>query len=66
MSADQITMFAILGATLAMFIIGKVRYDLVALLSLLALVFTQIIPPLDAFSGFGNPAVITVAAVLLC
>jgi len=42
-----------------------VRYDVVALLALLTVTLTGIIPQDEAFSGFGHPAVITVAAVLV-
>ena len=57
--------FAILAVTLALFIWGRWRYDVVAIFSLLAMVFTGLLPIEHAFSGFGNPAVITVAAVLV-
>lgn len=55
----------ILIGTMAMFIWGYFRYDTVALMALLALVLTGIVPSEDAFSGFGNPAVITVAGVMV-
>ena len=38
---------------------------MVAVLVLLATVATGLIPPEEAFTGFGHPAVITVAAVLI-
>jgi len=44
---------------------GKWRYDAVTLLCLAALVLMGIVPANDAFSGFGHPAVVTVALVLL-
>ena len=65
MTADQIYVFAVLAATLALFIWGRFRYDIVALLSLLAVVVGGIVPANQAFQGFGHPAVITVAAVLV-
>jgi di/tricarboxylate transporter len=55
----------ILGATLAAFVWGRLRYDLVALLALLAGVLAGVVPAAEAFAGFGHPAVITVAAVLV-
>ena len=58
-------MFATLFAALVLFIWGRPRYDIVALLSLLALVVAGIVPARDAFNGMGHPAVITVAAVLV-
>lgn len=62
---DSFIVFAILALMLAGFIWGRVRYDLVALLALIAAVFTGQVPMDAAFSGFGHPAVITVAAVLV-
>lgn len=57
--------FGTLVAALALFVRGTWRYDLVALLALLALCLAGIVPPAAAFLGFGHPAVITVAAVLI-
>jgi len=57
--------FLILGLTLAGFVWGRYRYDLVALFALFAGVLTGVIPPATAFLGFGHPVVITVAAVLV-
>ncbi|MBN2505218.1 MAG: SLC13 family permease [Verrucomicrobia bacterium] len=57
--------FIILGLTLAAFIWGRIRYDLVALLALFSAVVAGVVPAADAFAGFGHPAVITVAAVLV-
>ncbi len=54
-----------LAASLVLFLHGKIRYDGVALLALLAVTLTGIIEPEDAFLGFGHPAVVTVAAVLV-
>ncbi len=60
-----ITVFAILLLTLAAFIWGKYRHDVVALAALTALVISGSVPPYEAFEGFAHPAVITVAAVLV-
>ena len=62
---DQAIVFATLTAALVLFIWGRPRYDLVAVLSLLAVVVTGIVPARDAFNGMGHPAVVTVAAVLV-
>ena len=51
--------------TLGLFIWGRWRYDVVALLALLAVVAGGVVPAARAFEGFGHPAVITVAAVLV-
>jgi len=65
LSADQIFIFAVLIAALALFVWGRWRHDLVALAALLAAVFWGLVPAGDAFAGFGHPAVITVACVLV-
>jgi di/tricarboxylate transporter len=65
MSNDQILAFAILGAALALFAWGRWRYDLVAVLALIAVLVTGLLPAAAAFDGFAHPAVITVAAVLV-
>ena len=57
--------FIVLGLTLVAFIWGRFRYDLVALAALLGSVMLGLVPADDAFAGFGHPAVITVAAVLV-
>ncbi|MCC5791562.1 MAG: SLC13 family permease [Legionellaceae bacterium] len=62
---DIYLLFIVIFLTLLMFIWGYFRYDTVALMSLLSLVLLGIIPSDQAFSGFGNPAVITVAAVMV-
>ncbi len=57
--------FLVLGLALFLFIWGKWRHDIVALIALMAVVLPGIVPADMAFSGFAHPAVITVAAVLL-
>ena len=65
MTTDQTLAFAILGATLILFIWARWRYDVVAVFALLAVVFTGLVPPGEALVGFAHPAVVTVAAVLI-
>lgn len=65
MNLDQLAVFLILGASIALFLSGKLRHDVVALMALLACVLTGLIPHQQAFNGFAQPAVITVAAVLI-
>lgn len=65
MTTDQIIIFAVLAATLGLFIWDKLRYDIVAVLALLTVALTGLIPAEDVFSGLGHPAVVTVAAVLI-
>ena len=63
--AERTIVFVVLLGVLVLFVSGRWRYDVVALLGLLALVLVGIVPTSDAFVGFGEPAVITVAAVLV-
>jgi di/tricarboxylate transporter len=52
-------------AMIVAFIQGSLRHDFVAALALLACVALGLVVPEDAFAGFGHPAVITVAAILI-
>lgn len=65
MTTDQALILAILCATVVMFFWGRWRHDMVALGALLACVVGGLIEPVNAFSGFGHPAVISVACVLV-
>jgi di/tricarboxylate transporter len=65
MTTEQTILAGILLLAVAGFIWGRFRHDLVALAALLAAAFTGLVPAREAFSGFGHPAVITVAAVLI-
>jgi di/tricarboxylate transporter len=65
MTVDQGIIFAVLFATLGLFIWNRWRYDLVALAALLVVTLAGLIPAETAFSGLGHPAVVTVAAVLV-
>lgn len=62
---DAYWVFLVLALTLAAFVWGRFRYDLVAMAALLACVLLGVVPADEAFSGFGHPAIITVAAVLV-
>ena len=65
MTLPQIFSFGIIAATMALFVWGRLRYDLVALLALLAAIATGIVPADKAFSGFSDDIVIIVACALL-
>jgi di/tricarboxylate transporter len=62
---EERIVFLTLCAALSLFVWGKPRYDIVAILVLVILVVFGIVPTEEAFLGFGHPAVITVAAVLV-
>ena len=65
MTNEQSLILLILAATVAMFLWGRWRHDMVALGSLLACILAGLVPAREAFAGFGHPAVITVACVLV-
>ena len=75
MTIDQIAIFSIILLTFILFIWGKWRYDIVAIIALCTLFIADqllggeqsnlILEPSNIFMGFGHPAVITVAAVLI-
>jgi di/tricarboxylate transporter len=61
----QVLTLVILGGLIALFLWDRLRYDLVALLALLASVACGIVPKDHAFSGFANPVLPLVAAALI-
>lgn len=65
MTLEQGLIFVILVASMGSFIWGRWRHDVVALGALLTCVIVGLVPEREAFAGFGHPAVITVACVLV-
>ncbi|WP_377507340.1 SLC13 family permease [Octadecabacter sp. R77987] len=65
MTTDQIILFTLFGSVFGMLLWGRFRYDLVAFAALLIGVVLGVVPTKDAFSGFGHPATIIVALVLV-
>ncbi len=57
--------FVILGVTILLFLWNKIPVELVAILSLLALVFSGILEPDQALAGFANSTVVTIAALFV-
>jgi di/tricarboxylate transporter len=64
-TVEQIGLISLLVVVLVLFIWGRWRYDLVAIGAMLAVALSGIIPPEGIFQGFGHPATITVAIVLV-
>src|SRR5690606_12548451 len=62
---DQALAFIIVVGMMGLFAWGRLRYDLVALLALFSAVAVGIVPPDEAFSGFGNDILVIVATALL-
>lgn len=65
MTLEQGLAFGILFLALALFASGKLRHDIVALIALVAVALAGLVEPAQLVAGFGHPAVITVAAVLV-
>ncbi len=75
MTIDQITIFSIIIVTFCLFLWGRLRYDIIAVIALCILFIADLIlgsetsnlvlDSSNLFLGFGHPAVITVAAVLI-
>ncbi len=63
--SDPLILFALLAVVFALLIWGRWRYDLVAFSALLAAVLAGVVPVAEAFSGFGHPAVVVIALVLM-
>ncbi len=62
---DQIAILALLGCVLALLVWGRLRYDLVAFAALIAAVLIGAVPAERAFEGFGHPATVIIALVLV-
>ncbi|KIC07296.1 potassium transporter TrkA [Leisingera sp. ANG-M1] len=65
MTYDQAVLFALFAAVFALLLWGRFRYDLVAFAALMAGVVLGVVPAGDAFAGFGHPATLVVALVLI-
>ncbi len=65
MTTDQIGLFSLFAAVFGLLLWGRFRYDLVAFAALMVGVTTGLVPVKEAFSGFGHPATIVVALVLV-
>jgi len=65
MTLHQGLAFAVILGMMALFVWGRLRYDVVALLALFIAVVVGIVPAKDAFTGFGDDIVIIVASALL-
>ena len=65
MSTDQIILFVLLFFIFVFLVWGRWRYDLVAFSALLVAVIAGVVPIDQAFAGFGHPATVVVALVLI-
>ncbi|MBL4769088.1 MAG: SLC13 family permease [Rhodobacteraceae bacterium] len=65
MTQDQIILFSLFGTVFGLLLWGRFRYDMVAFAALMAGVVLGVVPTDKAFSGFGHPATLVVALVLI-
>lgn len=65
MTTDQVLLFGLLACVLAMLVWGRYRYDVVAFSALIVAVVIGVVPDAEAFSGFGHPATVIIALVLV-
>ncbi len=65
MTNEQIILFTIMGSVLGLLVWGRIRYDLVAFSALALAVIVGVVDKDTAFAGFGHPAVIIIALVLI-
>src|SRR5687768_17876007 len=65
MTIQQWLAFGVIAGMMVLFAWGRLRYDLVALVTLLAAVAVGIVPYDQAFSGFSDDIVIIVGSALL-
>ena len=65
MNTQQIILFSIMGGVFALLIYGRWRYDLVAFTALVVALIAGAVPKDAAFSGFGHPATVIIALVLI-
>ena len=62
---DQNILFILLFFVFVFLVWGRWRYDLVAFSALLVAVVSGVVPVNEAFTGFGHPAVVVIALVLI-
>ncbi len=65
MTTPQIILFVLLAAVFVFLIWGRWRYDLIAFSALAIALIFGVVPADQAFSGFGHPATVIVALVLI-
>ncbi len=65
MNNDQLILFGLLILVFGFLIWGRWRYDLVAFLALVVALALGVVPSDQAFAGFGHPATVVIALVLI-
>jgi di/tricarboxylate transporter len=65
LTVDQIVLFLLIVGVFALLLWGRVRYDIVAFAALIISIITGVVPVEKAFTGFGHPATVIIALVLV-
>ena len=65
MTQDQLLVFGLCTFVFVFLIWGRWRYDLIAFIALIVALLTGVVPKDQAFSGFGHPATVIIALVLI-
>ncbi|MBK5102469.1 MAG: anion permease, partial [Desulfobacteraceae bacterium] len=65
MTTDQVILFSLIALIFVFLIWGRVRYDLIAFAALVIAFVAGVVPNNEVFSGFGHPAVVIIALVLI-
>ncbi len=65
MPPQALFVFVVLGVTIILFVSGRLRLDVVAVMSLLALLVSGVLTPTEGLAGFSDPAVIMIAALFV-
>jgi len=65
MTFEQTLSFALVGSVVTLLVWNRLRYDIVAVLALLAGVLSGLVPAKEAFSGFADEIVMIIAGALI-
>ena len=65
LSSQEIILLIIVGTSLALIVLNRIRPDVAAILVLLALALTGLVTPQEAISGFSRTAVITLIGLFI-
>jgi di/tricarboxylate transporter len=65
LTVDQIVLLLLIVGVFALLLWGRVRYDIVAFAALIISIITGVVPVDQAFAGFGHPATVIIALVLV-
>ena len=65
MHSDLVAVLVLLAVAIAMFVVGRPRIDAVALIVIVMLPFTGVVSMNEVLAGFGDPAVVLIAALFV-